>query len=55
MNSPRLWLVTATLCLAACTADPPAPTVAAVDTPRLTRADTEPHNWLSHGRTYSAT
>ena len=33
--------------------EPPSPEVAAVDTQRITNADAEPQNWLSHGRTYS--
>jgi quinohemoprotein ethanol dehydrogenase len=35
--------------LAACTRSTPR----VVDTARITAADTEPGNWLTHGRTYS--
>ena len=48
-----LTLFLMTLFLTACAPAPEAPTVAAVDTARIAAADTEPHNWLSHGRTYS--
>ena len=40
--------------LAGCVASRPASSEPAVlDTARIARADAEPHNWLTHGRTYS--
>ncbi|HEY5567979.1 MAG TPA: hypothetical protein VIM81_12155, partial [Gammaproteobacteria bacterium] len=44
--------------LAGCEAPPPAgpqtaATFAAVDGARIVAADTEPGNWLTHGRTYA--
>ena len=53
MYSPRVYLVASSLWLATCMFEPPSPEVAAVDTQRITNADAEPQNWLSHGRTYS--
>jgi len=51
-----VWAATALL-LGACTQQEPAqmeaPTPAAVNTERLLAADSEPGNWMAHGRTYS--
>lgn len=51
MNLAKLSL----LAMATVLAIFPAPTAraASVDAQRLTQADTEPHNWLSHGRNYA--
>jgi len=51
-----VWAATALL-LGACTQQEPAqmdaPKPAAVNTERLLAADSEPGNWMAHGRTYS--